>query len=678
MNCFFHVDSTMSLLAYIDPTGGLPPSFWGMFTTFLAAGIAAILALLRIVRQKFLSFLKKRSLLLGIGATFLLGWFIGGILFNKNPSKDTFSPRVLVLAFDGLDPILLNQYMAQGRLPNFSELTKKGIYHPLKTTNPPQSPVAWSSFITGNDPGQHGVFDFIKRDPKRYFPDLAISDRWKMMVPWKGTPFWEKEGSRSLGVTALHLPLSFPPPKLNGRLLSGMGVWDVRGTEGTYFFYSTQPIQIQNARGILFPLRQEKNLLFGHIPGPYRAGESDDIRELFEIDTSQKPFVLRLQGKSYPLPENRWSDWVQIEFRIGALKLQKVPAVTRVFMTHQNGQTSVYISPLNFNPAAPFYPISYPKEYCTELCDAIGHYYTRGMPHDTQAVNDGVLSDEAFLEQCRMIIEEREKMLHYELKRFEKGLLFAYFETSDIVQHMFWRSIDREHPLYATEESIRYRHIIPEYYERCDAILGRARVALGQKEAVVVISDHGFAPFRKAVHLNALLRDLGFLVLKKGKTSPEFFAEVDWKKTKAYALGFNAVYLNLANREGNGIVSTSEEVTLAKKIALELERWKDEETNSSPIKKVYLSKETYSESENVNQPDLIVGYTRGYRASWETALGMIPEEVLELNRKKWSGDHCIDGQEVPGIFLSSKPQIDAESLSDVGAALNRYLENNRK
>jgi predicted AlkP superfamily phosphohydrolase/phosphomutase len=285
-----------------------------------------------------------------------------------------------------------------------------------------------------------------------------------------------------------------------------------------------------------------------------------------------------------------------------------------------------------------------------------------------------LLSDEDFLEQVRQITDESEKMLHHELARFRSGLLFAYFEGSDIVQHLFWRGIDPEHPLHTDPATRRHRDAVPKMYEQYDAILGRARAALGEGTALVVMSDHGFGPFRRAVHLNALLRDLGLLVLKDGKsTSPELMRDIDWYRTKAYALGFNALYLNRAGREGKGVVQPGEVEQTLRVLTGALERWKDPANGERPIKKVYVARELYEGKEHPHMPDLLVGYVRGYRASWETALGAVPAQVTEPNRKKWSGDHCVDASEVPGVFLSSDRALDAASLAGLGEALDRYL-----
>jgi predicted AlkP superfamily phosphohydrolase/phosphomutase len=301
------------------------------------------------------------------------------------------------------------------------------------------------------------------------------------------------------------------------------------------------------------------------------------------------------------------------------------------------------------------------------------------MPFDTQAVNDGVLSDDDFLEQVRQVTDESEKMLHHELRRFKSGLLFAYFEGSDIVQHLFWRGIDSQHPLHADSATQKHKDAIPRMYEQYDALLGRARAALGDGAAVVVMSDHGFGPFRRAVHLNALLRNLGLLVLKDGKTtSPELLRDIDWYRTKAYALGFNALYLNRAGREGKGVVQPGEVEAVSRLLVQALERWTDPATGERPIKKVYLTRELYAGRAQPHMPDLLVGYVRGYRASWETALGAVPEATVEPNRKKWSGDHCVDASEVPGVFLSSDAALDCTSLAGLGEAVDGYLAEREK
>jgi predicted AlkP superfamily phosphohydrolase/phosphomutase len=649
-----------------------------MVLTMLLTAIGAGLTAVRLWGKRGVTFLlTHRRASWTMVAVVVAGALMAFWWFRRSEPTSVVSaaaPRVLVLAFDGLDPRLLDEYLKAGRLPHFARLAQDGVYHPLPTSCVAQSPVAWSTFLTGTDPSRHGVFDFIQRDPATYLPDLSLADRRRLSLPWHGTPLWEKPTLARLGTVAQRLPMVFPPPKLNGRVLAGMGVWDVRGTEGMYFFYSTRPVERTDARGMLFQLQRFGSLCRGEIPGPYHAGKLDNVREPFELELKTDSALLRLQRKEYPLKPGQWSEWIPLEFGLGPLGLQRVPAITRVLLKFDGNETTFYVSPLNFDPRTPLYPLSHPSRYSAELADAIGLYATRGMPFDTQAVSDGVLSDADFLEQVRQVTGESEKMLFHELARFRSGLLFAYFEGSDIVQHMFWRGIDPQHALHTDAETQQHRDAIPRMYKQYDSLLGRARQALGPEGQIVVMSDHGFAPFRRAVHLNRILRELGFLAVKDDQpTGGELLRDIDWNRTRAYALGFNAVYLNLAEREGQGIVKPAEMESAAAEVSRALEAWQDPETGERPMKRVVHSHPTFASKDHRTMPELIVGYVRGYRASWETALGAVPARAVEVNRKKWSGDHCIDASEVPGILLTSDPSLDAASLAEIGASIEAYL-----
>ena len=660
------------VVAYIDPTGGLPPSMWPVVLAPIFAAIAAALFAARLFAGRFL----KRFGPVLIGAAVLL--IVAGLLMfwlaRKRGAETTKAGavRVVVLGFDGLEPSLVKQYMAEGRMPNFSRLARQGVFHELRTTVPPQSPVAWASFITGAGPEKHGIADFIVRDPKTYKLDLSLADRTDMAVPWRGPAFWDDPAIQKAGATLLRVPLTFPPPKVNGRALSGMGVWDARGTEGTYFFYSTAP-DVPDPRGIVSRLERDGGTLRSAIPGPYRVGEDDTVREPFDLAVKDDTAELRVQGKSYLLKEREWSDWISVEFRLGKLQLQKVATVTRAIWWRSGGETDLYVSPLNFDPARPLFPISCPPDYSAKLAEAIGTYHTRGMPYDTNGVSDGILTDDAFLAQCETILGENERMLAHELARFKGGLLVAYFEAPDAAQHMYWRAMDPEHPAYTKELAARYGRVIPECYARMDGVLGRTMAALGGRGAVVVLSDHGFAPFRRAVHLNSILRNMGYLALKEGRTSPELLKNVDWSRTRAYAVGFNSVYLNLAGREGEGIVRAEESAGLSVEIAGKLEAFEDGPSRAYPIKKVYVASDIYGKASGANMPDLIVGYARGYRASWQTSLGAAPEGLLEDNKKPWSGDHLMDAGDLPGVFLSSDRALDAHNIAEVGPAVAKYF-----
>jgi predicted AlkP superfamily phosphohydrolase/phosphomutase len=659
---------TSGLLAYIDPTGGLPPSMWGIVLAGIVGAVGAVLAFLRSSVWAVCRWIGRRAEWVAMAALvvtcgLLVAWYV-----ERHPGQSAAGRRVLVLGIDGLDPRLLEQYLRENRLPHFARLAADGVYHSLGTTTPPQSPVAWSSFWTASGPEQHGVYDFFKRDPATYRLDLAISDRKTMRTPWLGEPFWEV-GEPKIRAVLQRAPLTFPPKRLNGQLLAGMGVWDARGTQGTYFFYREKLVKDEDARGMQFEFKKEGDVLKAELPGLLVQGAGDSQREPFELMVGPGEATLRLQGKSYKLLPGRWSDWIRVEFSQGLLSLTKASLLTRALWQQRGSEATLYVAPLNFDPAAPIYPITYPKGYAAELAEAIGPYFTRGMPFDTQALDDGVLGEEPFLEQCKMVSDESERMMLYEIKRQQEGLLFSYYEEADTIQHVFWRGIDSEHPL--GKASAAYGRVIPDCYERFDALVGRARAAAGKDTVLVVLSDHGFGPFRTSIHLNAILRDHGYLKLLAGaKSSKEGFENVDWSQTQAYAAGFNTIYLNLAGREGKGIVPKEDAARLSAEIATMLENFVDPVTKERPILKVHIVPETAPKG----SPDLILGYLRGYRTSFETALGKVPETTTSKNERKWSGDHLIDASEVPGVFLSSDRAIDAENLPAVGPQIVKYLQ----
>ena len=106
-------------------------------------------------------------------ATVLVG---AGLLSGASPAASQHGDhRLIVLGIDGMDPQLLRRYMGEGVLPNLSKLAGMGGFIELGTSIPPQSPVAWSNFITGMDSGGHGIFDFIGLDRKTLIPYLSIA-----------------------------------------------------------------------------------------------------------------------------------------------------------------------------------------------------------------------------------------------------------------------------------------------------------------------------------------------------------------------------------------------------------------------------------------------------------------------------------------------------------------------
>ncbi len=172
----------------------------------------------------------------------------------------------------------------------------------------------------------------------------------------------------------------------------------------------------------------------------------------------------------------------------------------------------------------------------------------------------------------------------------------------------------------------------------------------------MVLSDHGFSSLRRGVNLNSWLHENGYLTLKKGTNgSAEWLRDVDWSKTKAYALGLTGLYLNLRGREAEGIVEPgAEKASLKAELIEKLSGLVDGATGDVAIREVFATDQLYKGPYLENAPDLLIGYNAGYRISWDGATGVAAGPVLDDNRKPWSGDHCIDPRLVPGIFFCNR------------------------
>lgn len=584
--------------------------------------------------------------------------------------------KVIVLGMDGLDPNLLEQFAKDGDMPHFRKLMDEETFSRLGTTNPPQSSVAWSTFATGANPGKHGVFDFIWRDPQNYGLSLSLTEteaprtvdignvRIPVGVPKikprrKGEPFWETLRKRNIHATIVNLPNTFPTEKLEGRMLSGMGTPDIRGTQGTFSFYTSEPVDHSKEVGgkvyeVKFNSPTVNARLYGPIEMTARGIKEHSIPLNLEVLKDEKSLKIKLPEKEFTLKEGGWSDWIEVKFPVNWFK--KIDGIVR-FHVNQVSPLKLYVSPVNFDPNKPAMPISYPNNYAKEIAHEIGLYHTLGMPHDTWALNEGRIDDLTFLEQAKTIQSEKEGILKKELGRFKSGLLIMYFGSSDILSHMFWRAVDKKHPLYNDQEAKMFGNVIRRYYKRMDEVVGEIMKSLDDKTVLLILSDHGFNTFRRAVHVNAWLRDQGFLVLKDNtqKEGRELLADVDWSKTRAYSVGFGGIYINQIGREKEGIVSPGpESEKLRDELIQKLAGFKDPLTQHPVVKHIYKKEEVFWGPYAEIGPDLFIGFDAGYRSSWQTALGAVPAITMENNLKKWSGDHLCDPSLVPGVFLVNR------------------------
>jgi predicted AlkP superfamily phosphohydrolase/phosphomutase len=638
---------------YVDPGSGF---VFVQNTTFLWGIILGLLGTFFFFFRLFFKFLKRIFWVFIILLAILI---IGGLIMHKPVSIK----KVIILGIDGMDPNITEQLMQEGRLPNFSYLKTMGTYSHLKTITPAESVVVWTSFITGLNPGSHGIFDFIMRDPKNYLPYLSlneistIQDKIKIQIRRKGLAFWDILSKNRIPSYIYFCPNTFPPEHVLGKMLSGMGVPDITGTMGRFSFYTTKPLSEddKDTRGKVIHVESKDNIIETEIYGPKMNLNSSTTESTIPLRIMLAPDIkkisLEFQGNRLSLKENSWSNWQRVSFKIGLSR--KIYGIVRFYLKSIKPDFELYCSPINFDPRKPPFPISYPNDYSGKLAKRIGYYYTQGMPHDTWALTEDRFNEDAFLEHADIILEERIRILEEELNRFKKGVFFFYFDTLDSIQHMFWRYIDSKHPLY--EANSHYKDTIFKYYEKIDQILGDVLKKVDQDTTVMVFSDHGFGPFQRAVHLNRWLLENGYLFLKDGlDESKEFFEDVDWSKTKAYALGFGGIYINKIGREYYGIISEPEAQELKQTIRESLRQFKDPKTGEPVVKNIYLQEEVFQGSYLKDAPDLFVGFNPGFQVSWQTALGGVPKILIEDNNRKWSGDHEIDPSLIPGVIFVNK------------------------
>lgn len=665
------------IFGYIDPgTGFTVASLGGILLTFVLGLLSSCLFFLKRIWGFFRRY-KVWFIILVFG---LLAIIVGFFLMRK-PNK-VVNKKVIIIGFDALSPRIMEPLMAAGKLKNFVKLKAAGGYRHLRTTIPPESPVAWSAFSTGKNPGKNGIFDFIVRDSADYSLSLSLSNTKNAVAKpvLKAKRFWQYTSERKIPTVILGCPVSFPPDRVYGKMLSGMGVPDILGTEGTFSFYtSEQKNNVDTNGGKVFYVNKSP-LIVNYLVGPRVArlsGQTENVQVPFKMTfPAADQIEIEFQGQKVVVAKGQWSSWQEIVFDLGMFR--KAKAIFKIFVVETEPHLKLYVSPFNIDPRDPFFPISFPSDYSKTLSQEIGLFHTQGMPFDTWSLNEKRLDEKQFLQQVNDVLLEREKMLALELQKFEKGVFYFYFEDPDIIQHMFWRYIDPQHPLYEPDASSEYRNMINTWYEKMDEILGRVMQQVGPQDTLLVLSDHGFDTYRRTVHLNSWLREQGFLELKDAGalTGEPLLKSIDWSKTKAYATGFGSIYINELGRESAGIVNSGfEKQQLKDQIAERLESWIDPKFKEVVVNKVYQVQDVYSGPYVAkHSPDLIVGFNVGYGASWQTALGAVPQELIEDNLRKWSGSHLFDAKLVDGVLFSNRfiEKLDP-SIMDLSPTILRVL-----
>ena len=642
--------------AYVGPGAGfaLAGSFWTVLILLLAALSILILPV-----------------------KFLYVWL------RLRRTRGSRARRVVVIGLDGLDPELSARWMRDGRLPNLRRLAEEGTFKTLQTTLPAITPAAWSSFATGTDASWHNIFDFITRDPRTYQPVLSSArvtpprrrlrlgplripiSKPRIRNLKRSQPFWKLLGEQRIFSSILRVPITFPPEPFNGHLLAGMCVPDLRGTQGEFTCLvegSGDAGTWADGAGCTVRVRMQDGRGQARIPGPPAPfGTDGDAPLLADIDLELDPesagLVLTHAGRRVELSERRYSPWTELSFKAG-LGL-KVGGICRFYLATTK-PLQLYVTAIQIDPDRPGLPLSHPGSYATYLCKRLGRFGTLGLAEDTEALNAGAIDERAFLDQASSLHRERERMLFHTLERTRDGLVVCVFDGPDRIQHMFFRTLDPQHPANAGKEVAAFKDVLPRMYADMDALVGRVMEQLGAdtETTLMVISDHGFRPFKRGINLNTWLLENGYLVLRDGvrdeaASNGRWFQGVDWSRTRAFALGLSGIFINRRGREASGIVAEEELEPLKKQLVEELEGLIDDDGRKA-IRKVWDTDAHFDGPYRRDAPDLLVGYNAGYRASWNGAKGEVTDRVFEDNTRHWSGDHCIDPAQVPGVFFCNR------------------------
>ena len=662
------------LQAYIGPGAGI--TFLGSFLILFAALGLLLLSILTWPIRMLLLFVKRLRLKLR-----------------------PIASRVVVIGLDGLEPSIVRRLMADGRLPQFQRLAETGTMSELATTLPPISPVAWSSFQTGVNPGKHNIYDFLNRDLRTYLPELSSAriveghaSGWRkwfggggasVRMLRKSQPFWKLIGDHGIFSTILRVPITFPPERFFGLSLSAMCTPDLRGTQGSFTLFTTDVSEAELATGgIRIKVKRIGTRIDAMLPGPpcpsgqqKANGDAPDYETLLriEIDEQRQQVILRAGRERVILPLCKESEWVKVQYRAGWFTT--VRGLCKFRLESLSPHFRLYVSPIHLDPERPAMPISHPLYFSMYLAKLHNSYGTLGLAEDTWGLNSGVVGEDAFLEQAWAIHDERERMLFDSLRRMQRGLTVCVFDGPDRIQHMFWRHSVPDHPANHGRDVESHRNVIDDMYVRMDELIGRVREELSPKDYLFVLSDHGFCNFSRGVNLNVWLRDNGYLTLKDSEESGEYFAGVDWSRTKAYAFGLTGIYINQAGREGHGIVPPAESASLRAELVQKLTGLMDTDRGCRAVFKVHDCHKEYSGPYVSNGPDVIVGYEKSYRASWENAVGQCDGPLFRDNDRPWSGDHCVDPALVPGILLTNckLPSETVPSILDFAPTILRLF-----
>ncbi len=649
---------------------------------------------------------------------------------SRPPEK--FKQKLVILGFDGMDPRLVQQYMDAGRLPNMQKLAARGSgIRRLGTTHSPESPTAWASFATGVNAGKHNIYDFLVRDTKTYLPDLGMVTREPPrfvfnLIPVSrpvitsirgGTSFWVTAGRAGVRSSMLTVPVTYPPEDVPaGEMLSGLPLPDIRGTMGTFYYFGTDLSRYEEGNtefgGILKRLVFEGDVAHTELVGPpnpivrqqlreARAKtsptESDKMR-MAELEAredvrlpmtihwnrSVKSATVDIGDNSIHLSEHEWSKWINLDFKINFFV--RVHGMAQLYLINAGQELQLYVSPVNWRPDNPPAPMSSPASFAADLYERLGPYRTLGWAEATWPLNEDRLDEKSFMDDLFRAFDDRAEVILQRLDAKGWDLLVGVIESTDRVQHMMWRLIDPEHPMYDKALAAKFGDSIERVYRRCDDFVGEVMARVPADTPIVIVSDHGFHSFRQSVNLNTWLVQNGFMAIQ-GQAPGEktlqdlfgggtFWENVDWSRTKAYAMGLGQIYINLKGREAHGIVSPgAESAAVQDDLIAHLLTMTDPKTGAKMVDAVYKADDVYSGEFKKNAAELQVGFADGYRVSWQSTLGGSPPGLVYPNMKKWSGDHgSFDYKSTAGTIIANRSLPDGDlNIIDIAPSVLKYF-----
>jgi predicted AlkP superfamily phosphohydrolase/phosphomutase len=648
--------------------------------------------------------------------------------------ESRFNQKLVILGFDGMDPDLVQRFVAERKLPNIARLIQQGGLYPLETSHSPESPTAWASFATGVNAGKHNIYDFLVRDTATYLPDLGMVRREpaRFLLDWiptrkpkivsirGGTSFWVTAGAAGVRSSVLTVPVTFPPEDVpNGELLAGLPLPDIRGTMGTFYYFATDLSRYEEGNtefgGILKRLVFDGGVARTELVGPpnpivrqqlqaIRAkGQAltdadraqiaelearEDVRVPLTIrwnrDAGQRAATVEIAGESIHLKQGEWSRWVDLDFHVNFFV--RLHGMAQIYLMAAGPELQLYVSPVNWKPDEPPLPISSPASFSGALYDRIGPFRTLGWAEATWPLNEGRMDEATFMEDLHRAFEDRAQVILSRLDSPDWDLFVGVIESTDRVQHMMWRLIDPTHPMYDAKLASRFGDSIERVYRQCDTFIAEVLERLGPTVPLLIVSDHGFHSWRKSVNLNTWLVQQGYMALQGQAPGEkklddlfgggEFWENVDWSRTKAYAMGLGQIYFNLRGREAKGVVGSGEEYRrLADDLSAALLTMKDPDDGSPIVRAVYERDDIYTGEFLHNAADLQVGMEEGYRVSWQTTLGGSPQGIVYPNMKKWSGDHGgYDYKTTAGVLISTKPISQSEArIIDIAPTVLKYF-----